>query len=383
MCYTDSKNPLRLPWQHHAITDADGNITDTFAYDTYGKLICRTGVSEAIFCYNGRDGVVTDENGLVYMRARYYSPDMRRFINADIVAGAISNAVTLNRFAYANGNPVSFVDPLGLRAVAQMLFDRGGGGAKEDHSSSSTSMQLGPTASEAAKMSDTIYGIFDEYLKRGGNLDDYKAESIGDWVFRNDLIYGNKNGLFIGVYEKKNSNGSMEYVVVNKGSSTKSDWINNILQPIGLSRDMHETIKFAKAFVKDHADANITFVGHSKGGGEALANAKATNRDAIVFNSVIPNYNIYGLGSNIYTGNAKSYVVIGEILNSAYFVADAIARSPYYLTDNPFDDLIAFASCFVFGSSPFWEIEPVENPSWSPIEDHGFSDIYAYLEKNS
>ena len=99
-----------------AITDARGTITDTFAYDTYGKLICRTGVSKVIFCYNGRDGVVTDENGLVYMRARYYSPDMRRFINADIVAGAITNAVTLNRFAYANGNPVSFVDPFGLSA---------------------------------------------------------------------------------------------------------------------------------------------------------------------------------------------------------------------------------------------------------------------------
>ena len=52
------------------------------------------------------------------MRARYYSPDMRRFVNADIVAGQISNAVTLNRFAYANGNPVSFVDPFGLTSVA-------------------------------------------------------------------------------------------------------------------------------------------------------------------------------------------------------------------------------------------------------------------------
>ena len=50
------------------------------------------------------------------MRARYYSPDMKRFINADVVAGTISNAVTLNRYAYANGNPVSFVDPFGLSA---------------------------------------------------------------------------------------------------------------------------------------------------------------------------------------------------------------------------------------------------------------------------
>ena len=97
-----------------AVTDASGTVTDTFAYDTYGKCIARTGTSDIIFGYNGRDGVVTDTNGLCYMRARYYSPDMRRFINADIIAGKISNAVTLNRYAYANGNPVSNVDPFGL-----------------------------------------------------------------------------------------------------------------------------------------------------------------------------------------------------------------------------------------------------------------------------
>jgi len=97
-----------------AITDSNGTITDTFAYDTYGKLISRTGTSNVIFGYNGRDGVVADNNGLIYMRARYYSPDMKRFVNADIVAGKLSNAITLNRFAYANGNPVSFVDPFGL-----------------------------------------------------------------------------------------------------------------------------------------------------------------------------------------------------------------------------------------------------------------------------
>ena len=50
------------------------------------------------------------------MRARYYSPELRRFINADIMAGNISNAITLNRYAYANGNPVSNIDPFGLSA---------------------------------------------------------------------------------------------------------------------------------------------------------------------------------------------------------------------------------------------------------------------------
>ena len=103
-----------------AITDAAGNVTDTFAYDTYGKMLSRTGTSKVIFGYNGRDGVVTDDNGLIYMRARYYSPEMKRFINADIIAGAISNAITLNRYAYANGNPVSFIDPFGLSAWSRL-----------------------------------------------------------------------------------------------------------------------------------------------------------------------------------------------------------------------------------------------------------------------
>ena len=97
-----------------AITDICGNITDTFAYDTYGKCIAHTGNSFVIFGYNGRDGVITDKNGLIYMRARYYSPDMKRFINADIIPGKLHNAVTLNRFAYANGNPAMNVDPTGL-----------------------------------------------------------------------------------------------------------------------------------------------------------------------------------------------------------------------------------------------------------------------------
>ena len=129
-----------------AITDASGNITDTFAYDTYGKLISRTGTSKAIFGYNGRDGVVTDDNGLIYMRARYYSPDMRRFINADIVAGKISNAITLNRFAYANSNPAMYIDPSGLfgiiTALGIVVVLGGcfllGGDSKQEKSNSST-----------------------------------------------------------------------------------------------------------------------------------------------------------------------------------------------------------------------------------------------------
>ncbi len=58
--------------------------------------------------------MVTDENGLYYMRARYYNPDIKRFINQDIKAGDIGSSQSLNRYAYCEGNPVSLVDPFGL-----------------------------------------------------------------------------------------------------------------------------------------------------------------------------------------------------------------------------------------------------------------------------
>ncbi len=112
-----------------AITDANCNVTDTFKYDTYGKLNARTGSSEIIFGYNGRDGVVTDSNGLIYMRARYYSPDMHRFVNADILHGEISDSTSLNRYAYVNGNPVIYTDPTGLFGILALMAIGAGIGA--------------------------------------------------------------------------------------------------------------------------------------------------------------------------------------------------------------------------------------------------------------
>ncbi len=68
------------------------------------------------FLFNGLYGVMTDDNGLYYMRARFYSPEIKRFVNQDILLGNIVEGQTLNRFAFVTGNPVSFVDPFGLFA---------------------------------------------------------------------------------------------------------------------------------------------------------------------------------------------------------------------------------------------------------------------------
>ena len=50
---------------------------------------------------------------------------MRRFVNADIVSGEITNSPTLNRYAYANGNPVSNIDPFGLSAERGAVYYKG------------------------------------------------------------------------------------------------------------------------------------------------------------------------------------------------------------------------------------------------------------------
>ncbi len=99
-----------------AVTDIDGNVTDTLKYDAYGSTIERTGDSALIFGYNGQYGVLTDPNGLLYMRTRFYNPQLKRFMNADVLDGSIADSTSLNLYTYVNGNPISFVDPFGMSA---------------------------------------------------------------------------------------------------------------------------------------------------------------------------------------------------------------------------------------------------------------------------
>jgi RHS repeat-associated protein len=68
------------------------------------------GTTDTPFLFNGRYGVQTDANGLLYMRARYYNPYISRFINAD--PSGFNGG--LNFYAFADGNPISEVDPFGL-----------------------------------------------------------------------------------------------------------------------------------------------------------------------------------------------------------------------------------------------------------------------------
>ncbi len=98
-----------------ALTDVNGNLTDQFEYSPYGMTTYHAGTNTTPFLYNGQWGVQTDPNGLLHMRARYYNPYICRFINAD----PSGFGGGLNFYLYANGNPVSELDPFGLGAVGE------------------------------------------------------------------------------------------------------------------------------------------------------------------------------------------------------------------------------------------------------------------------
>ena len=103
-----------------AVTNIDGEIVETFDYGPYGELLSENKCS-IMFLYNGELGVATDSNGLYYMRARYYNPEIKRFINQDVMTGSITDTPTLNRYAYVNGNPISLNDPFGLSPFLNWL----------------------------------------------------------------------------------------------------------------------------------------------------------------------------------------------------------------------------------------------------------------------
>ncbi|MYH15152.1 MAG: hypothetical protein F4149_08235, partial [Gammaproteobacteria bacterium] len=56
---------------------------------------------------------MADPVGLVHMNGRVYDPRLGRFLQADPYVGDPSNMLSLNRYAYAHGNPLANVDPSG------------------------------------------------------------------------------------------------------------------------------------------------------------------------------------------------------------------------------------------------------------------------------
>jgi RHS repeat-associated protein len=93
-----------------SLTSPAGALSNTYTYDSYGKLTASTGTLANPFQYAAREADA--ETGLYYYRARYYDQNIGRFISEDPVQfrGGI------DFYTYVSSNPVNFIDPSGLKA---------------------------------------------------------------------------------------------------------------------------------------------------------------------------------------------------------------------------------------------------------------------------
>jgi len=97
------------------LTDDLGNVTDTYGYSPYGRLLKQEGTSDQPFTYVGEHGVREEgDTGLYQMRARYYDSLTARFLSRDPIWPDLRDPKAINPYQYARQNPLSFIDPSGL-----------------------------------------------------------------------------------------------------------------------------------------------------------------------------------------------------------------------------------------------------------------------------
>src|SRR5262249_42858950 len=92
-----------------ALTSSSGTLTDTYAYDAFGRTLGQSGstLNPYLFAGQQRDFAT----GLDYLRARYLDPNSGRFVSHDAFPATLNNPMTLNRYIYAAADPVLNVDP--------------------------------------------------------------------------------------------------------------------------------------------------------------------------------------------------------------------------------------------------------------------------------
>ena len=90
-------------------------VTDTYAYDSWGNLLVRTGTTQQPFTWNGAYGYeYVPATGLYHVGVREYDPRTGRWLQRDPIDAASGDP---NLYRYAGNEPIRSVDPDGLAKV--------------------------------------------------------------------------------------------------------------------------------------------------------------------------------------------------------------------------------------------------------------------------
>ncbi|HEX3043374.1 MAG TPA: FG-GAP-like repeat-containing protein [Bacillota bacterium] len=174
-----STNGLRYYHQDHlssssAITDASGNLVLRMTYQPYGGAAYSQGNASLKYQFTGKE---KDGDGLYYYWARYYDPELGRFISPDPARDG------MNWYEYCANNPVKYIDPTGLAWWNPFTWGKGQG---ETQTTTSTETTKDGTVTTTK---DQVKNFFGEWITKtttvsgtdnSGNTYEIKYFSSGD-----------------------------------------------------------------------------------------------------------------------------------------------------------------------------------------------------------
>ena len=98
------------------LTDESGKVIKIYEYDSFGNEIKPDSKDDNPFRYCGE--YYDKETEEVYLRARYYQPEMGRFLTRDTYTGEADEPLSLHLYVYCENDGVNMVDPSGHRRYA-------------------------------------------------------------------------------------------------------------------------------------------------------------------------------------------------------------------------------------------------------------------------
>jgi RHS repeat-associated protein len=233
------------------ITNFVGEVSQHMEYFAFGETFIEEHKNSHNSPYKFNSKELDEESGLYYYGARYYDSRISIWASVDPLAEKMPS---WSPYSFCFNNPMRFVDPDGKV----------------------------PTPAEAASMAAHVYGD----KKNGILIGDWKVSSRDFGLTKKDLN-NTATGLKSQIYERT-VNGKTEYTYATAG--TEASWKDvgaDVKQPLGLSKQYAKAADNAEKINNKllKAGEELTFTGHSLGGGEAALNALLTDRNAITFNA--------------------------------------------------------------------------------------------------
>jgi len=91
------------------VADSSGNLVSRTYYEPWGEIRDTEGTSPTDYAYTGQK----QEGDIYFYNARWYDPQLGRFMQADTIVPIAQGTQAFDRYAYVNNNPMRYTDPSG------------------------------------------------------------------------------------------------------------------------------------------------------------------------------------------------------------------------------------------------------------------------------